>query len=115
MSLPVHQLASESTFSPSEEDDEVEETTLYFDAEEGTLRAENGAEVVLDMTDDSSARASEEPASQQEEEEGTRTPQAAAAQPQRTITRTSSGDQTLCRTSGDPSWLKAWITLRTVT
>ena len=51
------------------------ETTLYFDAEDGTLRAEDGAEITFEMTDESSANASEEPESQQEgDEDGSRTP-----------------------------------------
>ena len=70
----------------TEEDEGEGETTLYFDAEEGTSRDEDGESVTLEMS------GSEEPESQQEEggEEGSRTPQAAgSAQPERTQTFTS--------------------------
>lgn len=64
----------------TEDDDGEEEMTLYFDAEEGTLMAENGAEIVVEMGDASSTRPSEEPESQGGgEDDGSRTPQATAS------------------------------------
>ncbi|KAK3695914.1 hypothetical protein LTR37_018269 [Vermiconidia calcicola] len=63
------ELATEESNAEGEE----EETTLYFDAEEGTLRTESGAEISFDMSEDSTADASED-----QQEEGSQTPQAAA-------------------------------------
>lgn len=78
-------------FEPSadgEEEDE-QETTLYFDAEDGTLRDEDGDEVVFE---NESTRASEEPASEvpaEEEENESQTPQASQERSPQTITSMS--------------------------
>lgn len=81
------QLASSEVTPSVEENDEVDdaegETTLYFDAEEGTLRDADGDEVTLEMgTEDEDDNEEQEG----EQEEGSRTPQAQRAQ---TITSTS--------------------------
>lgn len=59
-------------------EEEAGETTLYYDAEEGTLRDEDGDEVTFDMGTESSIDASEAQ-EEGEEEEGSRTPQPAAS------------------------------------
>lgn len=73
--------------------DEGGETTVYFDAQEGTFRTSDGEEVEWDMSADADdAEEEEEDESQQEandeEPEGSQTPQAAAstARPTQTIT-----------------------------
>ena len=75
--------------SPGAEDEEVEEeTTLYFDAEEGTFRGEDGSEIVF--ADDDATETSEEQSSQANaEEDGNRTPQAS------TEDRAARGAQTI--------------------
>ncbi|KAK4495542.1 hypothetical protein PRZ48_013874 [Zasmidium cellare] len=67
----------------NDEDDDAEgETTLYFDAEEGTLRDADGDEVTLEMgTED------EQEVGADEQEEGSQTPQQQQQRPQ-TITIT---------------------------
>lgn len=81
----------------NEEDDEAEgegETTLYFDAEEGTLRDADGDEVTLEMgTEDED----EEGEQEGEQEEGSRTPQAQRPQ---TITSTSNTQAHTARRGG---------------
>ena len=67
------------TPSVEEDDGEGEETTLYFDAEEGTLRTADGAEVSFEDDEDQEEQ-------EEENEDGNRTPQPAAEsaqQPQR--------------------------------
>lgn len=76
-------LASQTPSGISEEIDEDEaegevETTLYFDAEEGVLRDEDGDTVTFETSDEMSEDQDEE-AEVEEEEEGTQTPQVAAA------------------------------------
>lgn len=71
------QLASSEVTPSVEENDEEEEaegeTTLYFDAEEGTLRDADGDEVTLEMgTEDEYENEEQEG----EQEEGSQTPQA---------------------------------------
>jgi WD repeat-containing protein 23 len=76
------------------EDDEEEGTTLYFDAEEGTLRTANGDQIEITM--DGEAQEQVEDAEEEEDEEGqgSQTPQPAAPQQQQqraqTITSTFS-------------------------
>jgi WD repeat-containing protein 23 len=76
--------------SPSVDDDdgEGEETTLYFDAEEGTLRTADGEEVSFGMSEDSTADDEEQ---EEENEDGNRTPQPAegSQRPTQTITSMS--------------------------
>jgi len=84
----VAKLASQTPSGISEEieEDEAEgevETTLYFDAEEGVLRDEDGDTVTFETSDEMSEDQDEE-VEVEEEEEGTQTPQvAAAAEPER--------------------------------
>jgi len=99
----VVQLAESTPSGMSEDiDEEAGETTLYFDAEDGTLRDEDGDEVTLEMGTESSA----EPESQEDEEEGeegTQTPQAAqsseAAQQQRPTQTITSASPTTAASS----------------
>jgi len=85
-------------------EDEAGETTLYYDAEDGTLRDEDGDEVTFETGTESSAEPESlvdedgEEEGEQEGEEGSQTPHAAqsgeAAEQQRptqTITGTSPG------------------------
>ena len=79
----ISKLASQTPSGISEEIDEDEaegeiETTLYFDAEEGVLRDEDGDTVTFETSDEMSEDQDEE-AEVEEEEEGTQTPQVAAA------------------------------------
>ncbi|KAK3674253.1 hypothetical protein LTR78_005722 [Recurvomyces mirabilis] len=83
------ELASTTPSGLSEEIDEDEaegevETTLYFDAEEGVLRDEDGDTVTFETSDEMSEDQDVEE-EVEEEEEGTQTPQvaAAAAEPER--------------------------------
>lgn len=80
--------SDEVTPSVEENDDEDDgegETTLYFDAEEGTLRDADGDEVTIEMGEGDEEEDEEE---EGEQEEGSQTPQAQAQRPQ-TITSTS--------------------------
>lgn len=65
------------------EEEEAGETTLYFDAEEGVLRDEDGDTVTFEMGSEDSVDESqddgEEAEMEDEEEEGTRTPQPGAS------------------------------------
>jgi hypothetical protein len=65
--------------SPSVEDDgeNGEEMTLYFDAEEGTLRTSDGHEVSFEESEESTADGEEQ--TEEEEGQGSRTPQPTAA------------------------------------
>lgn len=82
--------------TPSVEDDneeaEGEETTLYFDAEEGTFRTESGHEITFDVDEEGEEEEEDEEAEEEEDGEGSRTPQPAASsmRPTQTITSTSS-------------------------
>ena len=105
--------SAESTLSgiSDEMDEEAGETTLYFDAADGTLRDEDGDEVTFEMGTESSAEPEsllgdeeeeEDGEEGEEEEEGSQTPHAGqpsdAAQQQRpaqTITSTSANTQSI--------------------
>lgn len=74
----------------AEEEDEGEGTTLYYDAEEGTLRDADGDEVRFEVGDSEEPEDQDENEEEDEEGEGGRTPQ--QDQPQataQTITSTS--------------------------
>ena len=58
-----------------EEDDEGEGTTLYYDAEEGTLRDADGDEVRFEVGDSEEPEDQEENEEEDEEGEGSQTPQ----------------------------------------
>ncbi|TKA74680.1 hypothetical protein B0A55_04702 [Friedmanniomyces simplex] len=83
------ELADSDVSGVSEDmEDEAAETTLYYDAEEGVLRDEDGDTVTFEVGDESLDDASEDLESQaqaeeetevEEEAEGTQTPQPAAA------------------------------------
>lgn len=81
---------SQAEDEDEEEEEEEGETTLYFDAEEGTLRAANGQEITIDMGEDETEDGEEDNEEEEDgtEEQGAQTPQAAASRPQ-TITSTS--------------------------
>ncbi|KAK5164350.1 uncharacterized protein LTR77_010046 [Saxophila tyrrhenica] len=96
------ELASEESTPFRQDDDEDEdgesgETTVYFDAEEGTFRTSDGQEVEWDMTADTDETGEEEEdespqeEGNEEEAEGSQTPQATAstARPTQTITSMS--------------------------
>lgn len=83
--------SAESAFSPSgeTEEDEEAETTLYFDAEEGTLRTEDGTAISLDIDEESTNDEDEDEEQEEGEENGTQTPQAAEQPRQQPQTITS--------------------------
>lgn len=72
------QLANESSLSPTADEDLDGETTLYFDAEEGTIRTESGTEIAIDMDDENSTLESED--LEEEDEDETQTPTAEPVQ-----------------------------------
>ena len=75
----IEQLATEDALSTEVDDDEEEgETTLYFDAEEGTFRTESGAQVEFTMTSESSQPSEEPESGENAEEDRSPTPQPAA-------------------------------------
>lgn len=80
-------LASDEVTTSVEDEDEEGETTLYFDAEEGTFRDADGDEVTFEMGESEDAEGLEEDEEQgDEQEEGSQTPQ--ATQRPQTITST---------------------------
>lgn len=99
--LTVTQLAESNTSGITEDldDEQASETALYFDAEEGVLRDEDGDTVTFEMDDgDEDPERLAETEEAEEEEEGSRTPQPVASaaettgaeRPTQTIRSTSS-------------------------
>lgn len=80
--LTVTQLAESNTSGITEDldDEQAGETALYFDAEEGVLRDEDGDTVTFEMDDgDEDPERLAETEEAEEEEEGSRTPQPVAS------------------------------------
>ena len=95
------QLASSVLASQEDDDDEVEdgdegETTLYFDAEEGTFVNEAGEEIRVDIEGEEDEELEDDDDDEDEDEDGEEanggeTPAATANEPATTGTRTLRG------------------------
>lgn len=96
--VPAVQLATESGYSElsTDGDGEEEETTIYFDAEEGRLEMPDGT--TLEVVSDDEEEIEEDEQGGEEGEEGSRTPQAAASTAQ-TATGVQRDPQTITSTS----------------